>query len=89
MPLIRLSLDYALVDERIEPAGQKIARYAEVLDQIVEPRDVEKKVSQDQWRPPVTDHLEAARQRTVHLRKTGSLHDTDILSCLIELNGLP
>ncbi len=86
--VIRPPLDDATGGERFKTPRQQIARYAEILDQLVETRDAEEQVPDDERRPPVTDQIEPARQRAMHPGKTGSLHESIILSCVIELNPI-
>jgi hypothetical protein len=60
--LVSHAFDNAAGNQGFEPPRQKIARYAKVFDEFIEPRNIQEQVTNDEGRPPVADQFEAAGQ---------------------------
>ncbi len=74
-------------EEMVEPLGEDVAGDAESLLEVVEARDPEKGVPEDQWRPPLAHDLQVLGNRAVHILEADPPHDRTIQSCVTELKS--
>ena len=72
------------LEEHIQALRQHFARDAKVALDLIEARDADPDVSQDEWRPRLTDDVEGARDRARHVTEVGPLHHLSIVGCLKE-----
>src|ERR1700730_8482191 len=66
---VPVTFNDAVVDQRVQTGRQQVSRDLEVVGELVEARQAQVKVSQDERRPPVANHLEASGHGAVHAGK--------------------
>ena len=76
--LVRHSLEDSVYHEPPEAYGQYIARDPEALLKLVESAHASKRIPENQEGPPLAYDLEAASDRAIHGRETGSSHASSI-----------
>jgi hypothetical protein len=76
--LVGTGLQDAGGDEAVEPLAEDVAGDAQILGEVVEPPDPEERVTDDQQRPAVAEHLDSVRQGAFEMGEVlGAWHDAD------------
>jgi hypothetical protein len=74
MHLVRSSLHDSCCDQRCESLGEHLRRDAEIPMELIEARQAQIQIAQDERGPPFPNRVERARKRAMHSAKRGSLH---------------
>ena len=61
-------------DQGLEPSRQDIGRDPEALLELIEPRQPERRIAQNEYAPPLPDPLEAAGDRALHVAEALAPH---------------
>ncbi len=73
-------LEQALLDQSIEPASQHVGRDIQILLERIEACCAVEGFAEDQDAPPLSHTLETARDRTLHVPESLSLHSAPGIS---------
>jgi hypothetical protein len=87
----RLAFDDAMFDEFAQSISQQVPADSKVLHEFVEPSYTDRKVTNDERRPPITNRFERSCERTVEVFKACLTHGASVAkqtpSCTIELHA--
>src|SRR6516162_554492 len=71
-------------DQRLEASCQDVGRDPEALLELIEARQSERRIAQDEDAPPLPDPLQAASDRALHVAKTLAPHRSRSLTCILQ-----
>ena len=74
MVLVGTPGEHAVLDQRVEPFGEQLARNAEVALEVVESAEPDRDAREDERCPPLADDVERASQGAVEVGEAGALH---------------
>jgi len=77
-------LEDFVVDEVVQTLGEDVTGDSEAGLKIIEARDAEEGVPDDEQAPPFPYEFQALSDRAVHVLKAGALHELSIEGCVME-----